>query len=205
VKERIRRGTRLRRTIVVLALGIAIGTMIVATPAMGHVGGTVSHLWNTHIKPKADARYDRPVIKAGETVRGTIGGQFSSMAAGEISFNAQLPRAAPFGLDDAHVTIDGAPDDAGQCTGTSTTPTAPAGHVCIYPYSVSNVAPNPVFGGGHIWGSGDGTKWGFQVSVDVQSTGMAWWFANWAYKAPASAPVTGRSTESNERLGGGRS
>jgi hypothetical protein len=57
VKERTKRGTRLRRTIVVLALGIAIGTMIVATPAMSHVGGTVSHLWNDHIKPKADARY----------------------------------------------------------------------------------------------------------------------------------------------------
>jgi hypothetical protein len=57
VKERTKRGTRLRRTIAVLALGIAIGTMMVATPAGAHVGGTVGHLWNDHIKPKADARY----------------------------------------------------------------------------------------------------------------------------------------------------
>jgi hypothetical protein len=71
VKERTKRGTRLRRTIVVLALGIAIGTMIVATPAMGHVGGTVGHLWNDHIKPRGDARYLQNtvrVVKFGGTV-----------------------------------------------------------------------------------------------------------------------------------------
>jgi hypothetical protein len=39
--------------------------MVVATPAVSHVGGTVSHLWNQHIKPRADARY----VRAGSVVQ----------------------------------------------------------------------------------------------------------------------------------------
>jgi hypothetical protein len=49
------------RTAAVLALGVVIGTMLLATSAGAHVGGTVSHLWNDHIKPKADARYANAV------------------------------------------------------------------------------------------------------------------------------------------------
>jgi hypothetical protein len=50
------RVSRRWRTAAVLALGVAIGTVLVATPAASHIG-TVTHLWNHHIKPKADARY----------------------------------------------------------------------------------------------------------------------------------------------------
>jgi hypothetical protein len=42
----------------ILAAGIAIGIAIAATPAASHVG-SVTHLWNHHIKPKADKRYVR--------------------------------------------------------------------------------------------------------------------------------------------------
>jgi hypothetical protein len=56
MKERTKRGTRLRRTIVVLALGVALGTMIVATPASAHFRSSIDHIWS-HIKPKADVRY----------------------------------------------------------------------------------------------------------------------------------------------------
>jgi len=52
-----KRVSRRWRTAAVLALGIVIGTMLLATSAGAHVGGTVLHLWNQHIKPKADARY----------------------------------------------------------------------------------------------------------------------------------------------------
>lgn len=58
MKERTKRGTQLRRMIVVLALGVAIGTMIVATPASAHFRSSIDHIWS-HIKPKADARYVR--------------------------------------------------------------------------------------------------------------------------------------------------
>jgi hypothetical protein len=45
------------RTVAVLAIGISLGVSMMATPAAGHVGGTVGHLWKKHIRPKADVRY----------------------------------------------------------------------------------------------------------------------------------------------------
>jgi hypothetical protein len=44
------------KLVALLAAGIAIGVVMVGTPAGAHVGGTVTHLWG-HLKPKADARY----------------------------------------------------------------------------------------------------------------------------------------------------
>jgi hypothetical protein len=45
-EQRVRRW----RTVAVLAAGVAIGVAIVATPAASHIG-SVTHLWNHHIKP----------------------------------------------------------------------------------------------------------------------------------------------------------
>jgi hypothetical protein len=184
MKEKKKRVSRWWRTTTVLTLGVVIGTVLMATPAGSHVGGTVTHLWKAHIRPRADARYDRPTVKKLETIRGTIGGQVISSATGEWGFNAQLPRAARAGLDDAHVTIDGLDEASGECTGTAANPTAAPGYVCMYPYEVSDMTPNA----GYIWGSGDGTNWGFQASVDADlvDTGV-WWFANWAYKGTNAA------------------
>jgi hypothetical protein len=49
------------RAIALVAAGLAIGVAMMATPAASHVGGTVGHLWNDHIKPRADARYANAV------------------------------------------------------------------------------------------------------------------------------------------------
>jgi hypothetical protein len=183
MKKQEGRVSRRWRTAAVLALGVAIGAVLVATPAASHIG-TVTHLWTKHIRPKADVRYDRPTVKKLETIRGTVGGQVISGATGEWGFNGQLPRAARAGLDDAHVTINGVDEASNECTGTSTNPTAAPGYVCIYPYSVLNMTPNA----GYIWGSGDGTNWGFQVSVDATvADDIAYWFANWAYKGTNAA------------------
>jgi hypothetical protein len=54
------RSTRRRRTIIVLALGVAIGTMLFASPAGAHFAPSITHIW-AHIKPKADARYANAV------------------------------------------------------------------------------------------------------------------------------------------------
>jgi hypothetical protein len=175
------------RATALLITGLVIGTTLAATPAGAHVGGTVSHLVNHlkgvfYTKAQSDVRYSRPTVKLGETIRGTVGEQVRVSNVGEIGVNGQLPRAAPVGLDDDHVVIDGVDDPTGACNGTSTVPTAAPGYLCIYPYSTSNVTPNE----GAIWGGGDGTKWGFQVSLDVTDTTIAFWFANWAYRAPLS-------------------
>jgi hypothetical protein len=45
-----------RTAVALLAAGMAIGIVMVGSPAGAHVGGTVNHLWN-HLKPKADPRY----------------------------------------------------------------------------------------------------------------------------------------------------
>jgi hypothetical protein len=60
------------RTVALVAIGVAIGTTMTATPVYSHVGGTVTHLW-THLRPKTDARYytktqaDRRYARKGET------------------------------------------------------------------------------------------------------------------------------------------
>ena len=51
----IRRFSR-RGVALVVAAGLLAGVTL-ATPAASHVGGTVGHLWNKHIKPRTDKRY----------------------------------------------------------------------------------------------------------------------------------------------------
>lgn len=49
-------GQKRWRIIALLATGIAIGVVMAATPATGHISGW-AHNWTQHIKPKTDARY----------------------------------------------------------------------------------------------------------------------------------------------------
>jgi hypothetical protein len=170
------------KAVALLATGMVIGVLLVGSPVGAHVASW-THNWNTHIRPRADARYERPIVKPGETIRGTIGGQVETSSTGEWGFNASLPRAAPVPLDDAHVVINGFDEPIPVCTGTAANPTAPPGYVCIYPYSTGGFTPS-VTGGG-IWGVGT-NKWGFQVSLNATVASEVYWFANWAYRAPTS-------------------
>jgi hypothetical protein len=61
LKNETERGMRRWRAVALLTAGLAIGVTMMATPAASHVGGTVGHLWNDHIKPRADARYANAV------------------------------------------------------------------------------------------------------------------------------------------------
>ena len=62
------------RTVALVAIGIAIGTTMTATPVYSHVGGTIDHLW-THLRPKADARYYTKTQSDGRYARrGETGG-----------------------------------------------------------------------------------------------------------------------------------
>ena len=78
--EKEKRVSRRWRAAAVLAVGIAIGVVMVATPAASHIG-SFTHLWNTHIKPKTDARYSRVltiqnsgVVGFNQTAYTSIGG-----------------------------------------------------------------------------------------------------------------------------------
>lgn len=55
-----------------LTAGMAIGIVMVGTPAGAHVGGTVNHLWKKHIRPKADQRYQKiPTTTQHYTIAGS--------------------------------------------------------------------------------------------------------------------------------------
>jgi len=194
------RVSRRWRTTAVLALGVVVGVVLMATPAASHIG-SVTHLWNTHIKPKADARYLQRTIQAGRTVRGTIGNEEQVAAGGvEVSANASLSGVAPFALNDGHVTIDGTSEDTGKCNGSVANPTATAGWVCIYPYYTINVDSAE----GYIWGGGDGeVRTGFQASIFSVAGGSAGFFATWAYKAPSSPPAKIVAPRACRNEGGG--
>jgi hypothetical protein len=124
-------------------------------------------------------------LQPGESVYGTIGAKYELSSAVEVASNASLPVPAPVALDDAHVNVDGSDEGGNLCTGTSSTPTAPAGHVCVYPYFVQNVASGSPMG--WIWGTSDpatGSKWGFQVGYSAAAAGPVTFFGTWAYTAP---------------------
>jgi hypothetical protein len=170
------------KVVALLATGIMIGVVTAGSPAGAHVGGTVDHLWS-HLRPKADARYERPVVQPGQTARGTIGAYVQATGAGqEFGANASLPRAAPVGLDDAHVEVAGVDGNATECPGNSLNPTAAPGYVCIYGFSSTFASVN----GGHMWNASDGGKYGFQVSWSSTAGGPTSFFGTWAYRAPTS-------------------
>jgi hypothetical protein len=124
-------------------------------------------------------------LQHGETEYGTIGAKEDVTSGGvEAAGNAQLPIPAPAGLTDNHVNVAGGADDvAGTCTGTFSNPTAAPGYVCIYPYYTEDTTLGD--SAGYLWGAnGDGTKWGFQLSIFSTGAGSLTEFANWAYSAP---------------------
>ena len=106
-----------------------------ATPAMSHVGGTVGHLWNTHIKPRADARYVRLDVNANLPAGQRETGVFSATAnaagfsAATIGFRPRLP--ADIAAANAHYMTGGA--TSANCPGVGQ---AAAGHLCVYESAV---------------------------------------------------------------------
>jgi uncharacterized protein YfiM (DUF2279 family) len=90
---------------------------MMATPAMSHVGGTVGHLWNDHIKPRADARYVNAVAGTDRASRadGLNAIQIARSAAvtipagNEVSATAQCP-AGTFVVGGGALSSFGSPD-----------------------------------------------------------------------------------------------
>jgi hypothetical protein len=65
------------KLVALLAAGMVIGVVMVATPSGAHIGGTVNHLWN-HLKPKADARY----VNESELLWAVVDGNTGNLARG---------------------------------------------------------------------------------------------------------------------------
>ena len=146
-----RNGARRWRAVALLALGAVIGTMVVATPGVAHVGGSVAHLVG-HLKSyfytKKEAKKQfLPTsgnLPAGKTLRGVYWAiddnedASSSIAASEISFPVPL-KTAPI----AHFIADGAPVPAG-CSGTVENPGASPGHLCVFQESGYNISSSVI-------------------------------------------------------------
>jgi hypothetical protein len=64
MKDETRGVSRRWRMAAVLALGVTLGTMLMATPATAHFLPSISHIWS-HIRPLADTRYVNRSASAG--------------------------------------------------------------------------------------------------------------------------------------------
>ena len=70
MKDETRGVSRRWRMAAVLALGITLGTMLMATPATAHFLPSISHIWS-HIRPLADTRYVNRSASAGADQQAT--------------------------------------------------------------------------------------------------------------------------------------
>jgi hypothetical protein len=144
-------------------------------------------------------------LRSGVTVRGVVGGDFEGFAAQaggpcedncDWGVDASLPFPAPVGLTDATVLVDtslcladcpGISADgtesgsAGTCLGSLTTPTAPAGKVCIYVAGAANAVE--LAGYSVMPGTGS-SKYGFKLKWVSTTADDSFVDAVWAYTAP---------------------
>lgn len=110
------------------------------------------------------------------------------------SFPLPLPKRLPLN----HFGIVGGAMEDPECVGSFDKPTAPPGHLCIYPgnikgfYSeneaeIQNIAKN----GEGNWdvtpyvASGVAGRYGFRIEAKANTAGPAKFYASWAYTAPA--------------------
>ena len=111
---------------------------------------------------------------------------------------ASFPLPLPKRISLTNVGIVGGGVEDPECNGSYEKPTAPAGHLCIYPghtvgfYSdeeaeVQNISKN---GEGNYDAyayllSGVAGRYGFRIEAKANTAGPAKFFASWAYTAPA--------------------
>jgi hypothetical protein len=115
-----------------LTAGVVIGILMVGTPAGAHIG-SVTHLWNHHIKPKADKRYFRYEAKVppGKTLTGTWALEQEVDATNDVAETA-ISFALPLSAAPTPIVVpNGGPVPAG-CSGTVANPGASPGNVCLF-------------------------------------------------------------------------
>jgi len=116
-----------------------------------------------------------------------------------VSFPLPLPKRVPL----TNIGIVGGGVENPECTGSYEKPSAPAGHLCIYPghtvgyYSadeaeVQNISKN---GEGNLDAyvyllSGVAGRYGFRIEAKANTAGPAKFYASWAYTAPAGGETS---------------
>jgi len=139
-------------------------------------------------------------VTSGTMLRGAIGGDFDSqLPAGSTNgadwgIDETLRPAASNLIHDGNVfvvvstwtngggqTPPTTTDGPGQCTGTLSNPTAPAGDVCIYVAGGDNAVN---LAGDSITPGAGGSKFGFKLIWDAAHNGDTFIDAVWAYRFP---------------------
>jgi hypothetical protein len=173
--QRLRR----RKLVAVLAAGMILGVVMVATPA----GATLNwnNIWNNHLKPKADARYVKK--SAIKTIQGNYAAGLQAASTNDdgwdsISFGFELASAPTPNFRQA----GSAPTPS--CPGSATNPKAAPGNLCVYESISSNRGAVQIFTG--TTGSYPAaSKWGAGVWLIPAAAGNAYSYGTWAVTAPA--------------------
>ena len=166
-----------RRPFVPLIAGILVGVAITGTPAAGHVGGTIAHLWK-HLQPRTDARYLESAAKPGQTFSGQISVRYVANAGHVLAqgtYPAPIPTSAPIpNLEYRPLSL---PTSA-TCPGIGR---ATRGRLCVYVLNQENILGAAL---GNTM-SGQSRRYGFGLTVHPTTPGAAGSLnANWAYTVP---------------------
>lgn len=172
------RKLRRRKLVAVLAAGMVLGIVMVATPA----GATMNwnNIWNNHLKPKADARYVKK--SAIKTIQGNYAAGLQAANTNDdgwdsISFGFELA-AAPT----PNFRAAGSAPNA-NCPGSAADPQAAPGHLCVYESQSSNRGSVVLFTG-TTGAFPAASKWGAGVWLIPAAAGNAYSYGTWAVTAP---------------------
>lgn len=191
------------KVVALLAAGMAVGIVMVGTPAGAHVSSW-AHNWNKHIKPRADERYlPGGTLPAGKTLRGTFSIDGTATAAGQqnsdsISFGWTLASApVPH-----FIAVGTAPPAA--CPGTAANPRATKGHLCVYEAGNQNVGSRVVYDT-TTYSADQADKYGFGVYMyGAVGAGFYTSHGTWAVKTgSASSPAPVQKAQLGEPAPGG--
>ena len=179
---------------------MAIGVAIAGTPALAHVGGTVSRLWN-HLRPKTDARYlPGNNLQPGKTMKGVF--MIGATSAGGLTFG-ENSFSFPRPLSSAPTThYIAAPSPApAACPGSNDNPKAAPGHLCVYENQQGNLASFVILN--PTTNMAGASRWGFMVQTTNTAAGLFYSDGTWAVTArtassPAPRPAPERSSSRTE-------
>jgi hypothetical protein len=180
------KGNRRWKAIALLACGLALGVVIMGTPAGAHVSGW-AHNWNKHVKPKADKRYVKQTgsLPAGKTLSGVYSawGNGSGYTADAVTYRS--PLAAE--LDPAHVVfIDDAGATTPQCPGAGQ---AAAGYLCVYERGSGGTTFAQIYRSSNPGGGSGSSRAGFGIYFNTANAAGNWSYGEWTVRAPEAGPA----------------
>ena len=180
---------------------LALNSLAVSGVKVSPNGKQAKSFVPTQANGKLPARIiDLSKVQAGQTIYGAVGTEWKAVAAGDVSgASASFPLALPKRLNLAQFGIKGGGVEDPECGGDFEHPTAPAGHLCIYPgyeagyYGAdeADVANIKLNGEGNYEAyayvlNGLAGRYGFKIEAKALAAGPAKFFASWAYTAPTA-------------------